>query len=716
MQELSKKLQAQFDIMCATGKLFRSNVPGSKVWETYLESFPPELNPVFRAPDSTTHNCNLCNNFIRRYGNIIAINSDGNIISIFSDLGDVGEYNDSVAACYTLLEDSQIQDVFFETYNSLQSLPYESCSKTNTKFRLGIEKNVKRYTKEEAELYGVVKPNEIRKFYHMHLDLPKQFVDMSGNSIEQVTAFYRDKYSVFKRAMEEIPLDTLILVKDLINQGSLLDGTAHLHVVQEFIQIMKKQQLESPNRSNSWYWVNSYALDERVAKFKNTLIGTLCSEIAEGLELNKACENWNKRVDPINYHKASAPITKKQIEEAKKFVQENGYEESFNRRLVTLDDIKASEILHMNSGDGKVKELSIFDTVKPSGSGRHKRSEFDKVEEVSIDKFMKDILPGCSSVELFLENRMQGNLVTMTKSIADSAKQITKWNGIATNYSWTFNGNLAGKSMIKDAVKSRGGNVDSIVRVSLFFPDTTDDYDLHLIEPNRHIIYYQNLRKRSRLGGMLDLDAQGVDGHQSVEKRVENITYADKSLMTFGNYVIRVHNYSGRGLHTKFKLEIEIEGEITVLELKNKIALNRVNAVTIQYTSQGFNIIPSEHIVVVSSNSISKNLWNIETNQFHKVNLVCKSPNHWGNNEVGNLHYMFMLDGCKTDTPVRGFHNENLLPELLKHRKVLEVLGNSSLIEPTEQQLSGVGFNATVKDEAIVKLQGTHKRMLKIKF
>jgi hypothetical protein len=75
-----------------------------------------------------------------------------------------------------------------------------------------------------------------------------------------------------------------------------------------------------------------------------------------------------------------------------------------------------------------------------------------------------------------------------------------------------------------------------------------------------------------------------------------------------------------------------------------------------------------------------------------------------------------MLDKAKSPTDIRSFHNENLLPELAEHRKVLEVLGTSNVIPSTDKQLSGLGFNSTVKDELIVKLQGTHKRMMKIKF
>jgi hypothetical protein len=75
-----------------------------------------------------------------------------------------------------------------------------------------------------------------------------------------------------------------------------------------------------------------------------------------------------------------------------------------------------------------------------------------------------------------------------------------------------------------------------------------------------------------------------------------------------------------------------------------------------------------------------------------------------------------MLDKCKSPVSIRSFHNENLLPELAEHRKVLEVLGTTNMIDSTDKQLSGLGFNATVKDELIVKLSGSHKRTIKIKF
>lgn len=709
MKELTKLLQAQFDKMCATGKLFRSNVSTREIWKLYLQGFGTD--PIFRDPESSLHNCNLCNNFIRRYGNIVAIDSDGNLMNMF-DTEIEEKYNNSFKLMSQALKSSQIQDVFFETFDELNSLPYESCSKTNSIFKLGIEKNVKRYTKEEAEKFGVVKPNEIRTFHHFHLNLPAQFVDKSDKSLEQITAFYRDKYAVFKRAMEEIPLDTLYLVRDLIKQGSLLDGDAHLYAVEKVIDEKNRFELcKDSSTIDYWLWIHTYDLDERIAKFKNTLIGVLCTELAEGLELNKACENWNKRVDPVNYMKAVAPITKRQIEEAKKFVEENGYEESFNRRFATIDDIKASEILHVNVGKGDIKAVSIFDNVK-SSSTRHKRSEFDKVEEVSIEKFMTDILPSCTSVEAFLTNQHDGNLVSLTTANVKESKPIFKWSN---NYSWTFNGNLAGKSMIKEAIESRGGKTQGVLNIRLHFPNTTSDYDLHVIEPAGNHIYYGNRRKVAPSSGMLDLDAQGADGHFAPEKRVENIIYTSTAKMPKGRYLVYINNYNKRDTNFGFKVEVEIEGEITSFDYAKLIEHGaNVKVCSILFDGTNFSIEPI--LPVSESNTVSKEVYKLQTNEFHKVNLVCLSPNHWDTNNVGNKHYFFMLEGCKCSTSIRSFHAENLIPELAQHRKVLEVLGNTTMIEPTDKQLSGLGFNATVRDELVVRLQGTHKRVIKLKF
>lgn len=710
MIEFNKKIQEQFDKMCATGKLFRSALTGQQVWEIYIKGFTKEQNPIFRDPNSTSHNCNLCNNFIRRYGNIVAVDSNNQIMSIFDVVAE-GDYVDVAGKLSVALKNAKISNVFFETFNELNSLNYEKCTKSSKSFKLGLSLNHKRYTKAEAELYGVVKPNEVRTFNHMHLTLPEKFVDKGTKSIDTIMADYREDKNVFQRGMVEIPKDTLVLVKDLINQDSLLDGKTHLYKIEGILPLKEKFDKLSESEKDNWCWVNSYQF--KFARFRGEVIGTICADLAEGMELNAACQAWNRKVDPANYMKVKAPVTEAMKKAAIKDFIALGYKESdLERRFATIEDIKASEIKHINIGKAEVKNVSIFDNVK-TASTRHKKSEFGKIEEVSIDKFMQDILPSCTSVEAYLDNSHDGNMVSMTTAVFKDSKSIFKWDN---SYSWTFNGNLAGKSQIKEAVKSRGGKTEGVLNVRLAFPDTTDDYDLHIYEPKGGHVGYNNVRRAQSSSGMLDLDAQGVDRYQVPEKRVENIIYTNMAKMPDGNYDIKVNNFSCKGFKANFKLEIETAEGVTLLELNKLIADNWVDVATISLHNGVFTLDVSNKMNVLSSETISKEIYGLKTNEFHKVNLVCLSPNHWNDQTIGNKHYFFMLDKCKCDLDIRGIHNENLNSDLIQHRKFMDVLGSANTIKYSDNQLSGLGFNATVKDELIVKLSGSFKRMVKIKF
>jgi hypothetical protein len=88
------ELQQQFDKMSKTGKLFRVELTGDKIWQLYLESFLMQMIPCSRDPNSTTHNCNHCKTSSEEYGNIVAIDKDYNITSIFDFEGD-DEYYDT---------------------------------------------------------------------------------------------------------------------------------------------------------------------------------------------------------------------------------------------------------------------------------------------------------------------------------------------------------------------------------------------------------------------------------------------------------------------------------------------------------------------------------------------------------------------------------------------------------------------------------------------
>lgn len=111
--------------------------------------------------------------------------------------------------------------------------------------------------------------------------------------------------------------------------------------------------------------------------------------------------------------------------------------------------------------------------------------------------------------------------------------------------------------------------------------------------------------------------------------------------------------------------------------------------------------------------SFSQEKWGVNTEQFVKVDTFMLSPNHADGKSIGNKHYIFILEGCKNPVPTRGLYNEFLLPSLDKHRKVFEVLGNKTMCDPTDQQLSGVGFS---RSGETVTVQVNGRKSYNVKF
>lgn len=723
MKELNKLLQKRLEdmVLSSNGHLFRSSITGEQIWNAYLGGFGND--PIFRDPQSSVHNCKLCNNFIRRYGNIIAFDKDYNLMSLWDVAGVDQEYAGSVKACADLIRTGNIQDIFIETFDWLNKSNFEKTKKSQKWFLLGLPLNVKKYTKEEALKYPAagIKEGDTRTFNHFSITIPDEFVDKTGASREAIMSGPRQKAQVFKRGLEEIPMDTLYLIRDLEAQGSLLNGISYKHFITGAIKAKEEYNNLSQDKKDAFIWVKSIELGA-VAGFRNTAIGTLMVELSEGKELNAAVQAFNKMVDPANYMKATAPITKKQIKDAEEFVEQNGYADSFERRCATIEDIMTSDILHANMSTEEVKtKVSVFAGVKAT-STRHKRSEFDGVQEIPIEKFMTEILPTCTSVEVYLQNKHKGNFVNLLTSEDKNSKSMFKWNN---NFSWTYNGNLAGKSQIAQAVKAAGGCIDAPLRCSIMWNEKGDamytDLDNHCHEKigqKFDEVYYGNHKQPSPGngglpsigGGLLDIDIVDPSRQCGGGVAVENIfykTYRD------GEYEFVMHNYN-HGDNIGARAEIFFEGTTYQYEIKHKV-FNPISLATLVIKGGKLVEIRQSKYFVGEGDEIPDKLYGLDTCEFHKVNLLCLSPNYWQGQGVGNKHYFFMLEGAQNPEAIRSIHNEFLNDELREHRKVMEVLGSTLKVESTKGQLAGLGFNSTVRDEVILRLGGSHKRVIKVK-
>jgi len=689
MKTLVQAMNEHFkQMLTKSDTLYKVQVSGEDLWETYLNGF--NKKPIFRDPASSEYNCNNCKHFITHYGNIVIINNDNSITSIFDfkvpdECKD--EYEKTIKDLSNLIHSSVVGNVFSITKHTIERSNYSKCY--TPKYRhIGISENHKIYTQEEADKFGVVKPNQLYTFYHFYLEIPERYILDTEESLESINAKHLSDFEALYKALNEFSSDTIELAIELIKNQALLNAEKDVYKLTALLNLKKEFDLVPKSQRHNWVWKQCVSF--KYCHIYGELIGTLLKDLSSK-DLEDACRDWNYRVDPINYMRAQKPITKNQIKLAQQFVEENGYLESFDRRCATIDDISVSEIIHINN---KSKSISIFDTLISKTTT--KPIDFENIPEIPIQEFMDNILPKCTSLEAYFDNKHVNNLVTLITAKNKESKPMFKWKN---NFSWTYIGDLSGKSLITQAVKNAGGFVDAPFRFSIMWNEdgrSICDLDAHCVTPLFREIFFAN-KFDSTSGGTLDVDMIRPAG-----VGVENIFWKDTSKIPDGNYEFFIVNYDC-GRNSGCKAELCFLDQVWTYQI-DKMITDRIYIATLSI--KGGKLIDIKHSI--EPIEVNKTVYNISTNQFYPVKLMCLSPNYWGDN-VGNKHYFFFLEGCRTDEKLRGFHNEFLCDELKNHRKVLDVLAYSMKVEPDKNQLSGLGFNSTVKDELIVKAHGINK-------
>jgi hypothetical protein len=184
--------------------------------------------------------------------------------------------------------------------------------------------------------------------------------------------------------------------------------------------------------------------------------------------------------------------------------------------------------------------------------------------------------------------------------------------------------------------------------------------------------------------------------------------------MQEGKYLFLVNTYSMNGGKDGFSAEIEFEGQIYSFDYRKPTRSGEnVSVAEVTYTKKdGFKIKE-----LLPSSVSSRKVWSLDSNQFHPVSVCMYSPNYWNEQDgIGHKHYFFMLKDCINDETPNGFFNEYLHQNLMEQKRVFEALGSKMAVETVDDQLSGIGFSSTQRNELVCKVEGNVNRTIKIKF
>lgn len=670
-----------------SSRLFTVNVDTEELYNLYLDSFPAGTNEIYR--ERREYDCSCCRHFIRDIGNVVSIkNGELHTIWGINPVSD-DKYNVVAAALDAYVKQKAVSGVFLKKEK-----------------RIG--------TPENREMLPTGK---INKYEHFFVDLPEIciFKECYGHTLEGDLSQFRDVRNVFKRSLDEISKEAVDTVLELIAQNSLYKGAEWKKQLTEFKNYQKEYGKLTDKQKELWIWEKSISAGAVIGKIRNHSIGTLLVNISEGMDLDLAVRKYEQIVAPVNYKRPKAIFTKKMLEDAKKTITELGYMDSLQRRFATLDDITVNNILFSNKDAAKriTGAMDLFDEMEQDVAIDPKR--FSKVEEISAEDFIKNVLPVAKELEVYLENKHIQNMVSLIAPEVADAKTMFKWNN---GMSWAYTGNIT-DSDIKENVKAAGGSVTGIVRFSIQWNDgngkDNSDLDAHCLEPQGgdHIYFSHKISRYT--GGELDIDITDpiYQCKSNGGVAVENITYPSKERMKPGTYKFYVNQYSFRNSQG-FKAEVEVNGEIHSYEYNTPVRGNVDVAEVILDQSGNFKVVDK---LPGNCATISKDVWGIKTLQFTPVSVVCYSPNYWDEQKgIGHQHLFFMLKDCINPEEPNGYYNEFLKPELEQHRRVFEALGAKAHVKDVDDQLSGVGFSLTKRNDLIIKVKGATERVLKIKF
>lgn len=664
---------AQFKRMSA-GELYVVDIGGRDVLtQAYLDAFPEGTDPLYKV--RSEHDCNCCKQFIRHVGNVVAI-IDGKIESIWD------------------IKPKGVDDAYVQVAKSLSD-------KVRSMTISGIFRTTERKAGND---FTFEKTGE--KHNHFFVNIPSRFI---SQSVGTVRGQFDATVQVFSRSLNEITIDATETILELIAANSIYRGQDHKFALDGFLKLQKEYSKLGDSTAKSLFILNkisSGSTQDSILRIRNTAIGTFLIDLSSGVDLETAVKKFESVMAPANYKRPTALVTEKMVKDARAKLEELGLTSALHRRHANLNDLDINDILFADRGITPSALLTDIDDVFGDVAKKEtlNAKKFDKSENITLEKFINDVIPTSKKVEILFENSLASKMVSLVTAQDPTANKLFKWDN---HFTWSYIGDFT--DSIKERVKAAGGAITGDLMCRLSWDNETD-LDFHMTEPTAHEINYGMRGVKSSCGGMLDVDANGLSGMRS--DPVENIVYKSLSTMKKGKYDLFVNPWSVRSRNNEgFTVQIELLGEVYEYTT-DKFPKSKLKVAELK--SDGYGNVKIEYWIGGESKSAKREVWGLSTGEFQRVNVIMNSPNAFGNTVIGNKHVFFMLDKCVNPESARGFYNEYLSPEVDKHRKVLEIVGGKMRTGETDNQLSGIGFSVTAKTDFIVRVTGKTVRTFKV--
>lgn len=661
--EVSRRLEA----------LAKTHVPvtipaitGEMVWESYLEDIPDEHNPIFRT--RRYYDGSADKHFVRNAGHVFFIEPT----------------TLEVTTIWSLEGDSYLHKVARGLHSSLMgAFDIDASLPLAHVFRLPILGSAPNVDREDSSI----------TWHHFHANLRRIAKTYDADSIRGEA---NTTMQVLQRALDDGYYDALEIVQELITEGQLYRGGTYKKLVADWLACIERKRSLPPVKHRLMIAAMARGKANQY-RFISSAIGTLVKQIAEGKEVEEAVASFEAMVAPQNYKRSSAVVTSAMFKRARAEIDALGIREALERTGATVVDIEENApILHQAH---EAPALDVLDEIEEEVAQAIDAREVASAIQVPVTE-LESLISGASKVEVAVTSSMTSNRIAFTKPAIEGAPEIL---GHANEFGWTYI-NSATTDAIRERVAKAGGKVDAPLRISLAWHNA-DDLDLHATSNDGHVYYGDPEHRHAELD--VDMNAGTVD---NAEDPVENIVYTSEApLLEERGVEIQVDNYHKRdSLNGGWTFQIATENYGTV-EVTGKTNVRtclraRVRNGALEVGEDKRRAKGSE---IVVGESIPSGLWT-------PVKLIVNSPNHWGSDEFGLRHMVFLTEDYEIETPTRWLYTELLNPALRTHRKAFELLGSRLSIpaDKMKDAARGYGFSVTSGQTVPVRITSHNGRRI----
>lgn len=301
-----------FQRLAKSGTVFTSGVTGDDLYAGYIAAFPEGTNPLFKKV--TEHECSCCKGFIRRVGNVVSVNDDGHVNTVWDDAATKAPapYDTVAKALREKVLANPIDDLF------RVSTKESSFGAATTRSQDATTKRVLTWD----HLYTGPIPSNLQ-----------------AASPGEVCGEFRTTVEVFERGLTELSPEAVGTVMDLIAGNNLYRGEEHRGAVTTFQKSQRAYLKLGEKERRTFAWAHA---GDPAARFRNTVIGTLVQDLSSGVDMEAAVRSFESKVAPQNYKRTTALITLAMVKKAMETIGELDLESALERRFATIGDISVT--------------------------------------------------------------------------------------------------------------------------------------------------------------------------------------------------------------------------------------------------------------------------------------------------------------------------------------------------------------------------------------